>query len=229
MSQSPRGAAASPVDPWSRTSATNVAIGDREVAILHPARSDDLISEADYVLDERLPYWADIWPSSRVLAAEVYQFPKARGLKLIEMGCGLGLVSLAARLAGFDVLATDYYKPALEFAKHNVHSNGGGDLRTLHWNWRDDFPLNERFDVVVASDILYEKEYGVLVARLLLALLQPHGTAIIADPGRIASADFLARVRATGFEIVQQKKVPIVDEGRAQTVDVYYLARRPVV
>jgi len=45
-----------------------VTINDWAIELLRPRNSDDLISEADFVLDERLPYWADLWPSSRILA-----------------------------------------------------------------------------------------------------------------------------------------------------------------
>ena len=48
-----------------------VDIGGRVVTLVKPANADHLISEADYVMDERLPYWADLWPSARVLAAIV--------------------------------------------------------------------------------------------------------------------------------------------------------------
>ena len=54
-----------------RTARRVVELGGREVELLSPANADDLISEDDYVKDERLPYWADLWPSSPILAREV--------------------------------------------------------------------------------------------------------------------------------------------------------------
>ena len=44
---------------------TTVAVRDRTVSILHPASAEDLIDEADFERDERLPYWAELWPCWR--------------------------------------------------------------------------------------------------------------------------------------------------------------------
>ena len=51
-----------------RTVTRTLELGGREIGLLSPANADDLISEDDYVKDERLPYWADLWPSAQILA-----------------------------------------------------------------------------------------------------------------------------------------------------------------
>jgi hypothetical protein len=45
------------------TVVNEVDVGNRTFSILRPRNSDDLIREEDFVKDERLPYWADIWPA----------------------------------------------------------------------------------------------------------------------------------------------------------------------
>jgi ETFB lysine methyltransferase len=90
-----------------RTATRTLQIGGRDVDLLSPANADDLISEDDYVLDERLPYWADLWPSAQILAREVRTMRLA-GQRVLELGCGLGIVAVAAVLAGAEVTATDY-------------------------------------------------------------------------------------------------------------------------
>ena len=142
---------------------TRVPVAEREVPLLRPASADALISEADFAVDERLPYWADVWPSSVALAAHLSRM-HGLGRRLLELGCGLGLVATHAAAAGFDVLATDYYEDALHFARLNVFRNTGRSLATRHLDWRAlpaDLP---RFDLVVASDVLYEPSYAELVA-----------------------------------------------------------------
>jgi predicted nicotinamide N-methyase len=104
-----------------------------------------------------------------------------------------------------------------------VKKNGGKELRTLHWNWRDAFPTAEKFDFIVASDVLYEKEYALLVADILRELLVPGGTALIADPGRVAARDFLDLCGKRGLRFIGHKRVAITDCGRDQTIDVYRL------
>jgi len=57
------------------------------------------------------------------------------GRDLLELGCGIGLVALAAATAGFRVLATDYYSEALEFTQANATRNGveNVDTRLIDW------------------------------------------------------------------------------------------------
>ena len=93
-----------------------VAITDRVLRITHPRVAEDLIDEAEYEEDERLPYWADLWPSGIVLARHLAGLDLT-GLRIVEMGAGLGLPSIVAASGGADVLATDWYGVALEFAQ----------------------------------------------------------------------------------------------------------------
>src|SRR5579862_1794881 len=104
------------------TATDRIAVGSWEVEILRPRNADDLISEADFVRDERLPYWADLWPAARVLAAallECHVSSDVQRPRLLELGCGLGLATAAALRAGYDVTATDYYADALRFTHVN--------------------------------------------------------------------------------------------------------------
>jgi hypothetical protein len=47
-----------------RTATRELELAGRSIQLLMPANADDLISEADFDRDERLPYWADLWPSA---------------------------------------------------------------------------------------------------------------------------------------------------------------------
>ena len=130
------------------------------------ADADDLIDEAAFANDERLPYWADVWPSARVLAERLLTM-RVDERRLLEIGCGSGLVSVAAAIAGFDVTATDYYDEALRFTALNVLVNTGVLIDTRAADWRR-FPHDiGRFDLVVASDVLYEPEHAPLVAAVI--------------------------------------------------------------
>jgi predicted nicotinamide N-methyase len=181
-----------------RTATRVVQVGGREVELLSPANADDLISEDDYVKDERLPYWADLWPSAQVLAEEVRTMRLA-GLRVLELGCGLGLVSIAAALAGADVTASDYYDDALLFAQLNVMEATGRTIATRMVDWTAMPADLGRFDVVLASDVLYEHRYAPLVANAIASTLVRGGEAIVADPGRIALEGFLDECRERGL------------------------------
>jgi predicted nicotinamide N-methyase len=98
---------------------TTVDLPGGTVDMMHPENTDALISEDDMVRDDRLPYWADIWPSSRVLARAVAA-EKGSGRTMLELGSGLGLAAIGAMRAGYDVLASDYYDDALLFTAANA-------------------------------------------------------------------------------------------------------------
>lgn len=181
-----------------RTTTRTVHIGGRAIDLLSPANADDLISEDDYVKDERLPYWADLWPSAHILAEEVRSMRLA-GQRVLELGCGLGMVAISATLAGADVTATDYYDDALLFARLNAMEATGRTIATRMVNWVEMPTDLGRFDVVLASDVLYEHRYASLVANAIATTLVRGGEAIVADPGRIALDEFLEECKDRGI------------------------------
>ena len=62
--------------------------------------------------------------------------------------------------------------------------------------------------MIIAADVLYEKEYALLVAECIRRALAPHGVAIVADPGRLALPDFRAHAAAIGLTIEDAERVP---------------------
>lgn len=196
----------------------------REFSLFKPANADHLISEADYVMDERLPYWADLWPSARVLAGALLAMNGA-GRSLLEMGCGLGLDTTAAMAAGFSVTATDYYEDAIHMARLNASRNLGYEPHVRMVNWRA-WPADiGTFDVVMAADVLYEKEYATLVGDCLARALAPHGEAIVADPGRLALPAFLEHLGSIGLHVVERTEVPYEAGEIRQRIQLLRIAR----
>lgn len=184
------------------------------VRLLKPRNADDLISEADYVRDERLPYWADLWASSEVLGRYVIEeretlwsiaaardaLRRGQTPTAIELGCGLGLPSIAARHVGFDVLATDYYDDALLFAAYNAQRALGTTIRTQMVDWTAMPPELGTFALVLSADVLYEIRYAGLVAKAVTRTLAPGGVFLLADQGRIALTSFLEEAGRLGLE-----------------------------
>jgi len=204
---------------------THVQIGDRVLAILHPASAEDLIDEKEFEQDERLPYWAELWPSSHVLGEWVLRM-NGGGRSLLELGCGAGIVATCASLAGFNVVVSDYYEDALRFAKVNAWRNDAPVPRGIILDWRNLSPGLARHDVVVASDVLYERPYGGLVARALAATLADDGVAWIADPGRVARDTFVRALGPLNLQLVERTKIPYSDGSVRQTITVLEIRRR---
>jgi predicted nicotinamide N-methyase len=160
--------------------------------LLRPREAEALISEEAFAQDEFLPYWAELWPSAIEL---VEALPEVAGLRLVELGCGLGLPSLIAARAGAFVLATDWSEEAVALLRGNAERNEI-ELETECVDWQRPERLVERapFDLVLAADVLYERRY----VELLLELLPRLGDEVLlADPGRPFTKAFLERAGKT--------------------------------
>jgi len=203
---------------------TDLTIGGRAYQLVRPRSVDDLISEEDFAIDERIPYWADCWPSARILASLVAEHTGA-DRTLLELGCGIGLVSLVAATAGYQVLATDYYADSLEFTAANAQRHNIDRVDTRLVDWRK-LPADlGMFDVIVAADVLYEREYAELVASVIARALAPGGRAIVTDPGRRPAEGFVAQCQAQGLQAALAQRIPTVDGETSLTISVYEILR----
>ena len=203
-----------------RLECAKIEIAGRHFEFFRPHNADDLISEEDFDRDERLPYWADLWASSIVLAEQVAAEAGSRR-SLLELGCGIGLVSTVAASVGFDVTATDYYADALDFTRLNAHQNGQPLSATRLVDWRD-FPADlGRFDLVVASDVLYEPRNVPLVAAALEATLTPHGVGFVTDPQRRHAMLFPEECRRRRLQFARAAARLIDRDGVRQTIDLF--------
>ncbi len=203
-----------------------VTVAGLALELLKPRSAEELISEEDFARDERLPYWADLWPSARILAGRVLETPGG-GRRLLELGCGTGLATVAAMLAGFYVLATDYYDDALRFTRANAWRTTGREPSTRLVDWRalpDDLGT---FDLVIAADVLYERPYATLVAHAIARTLAPGGVAFVADPGRVAAGAFLEACEDNGLRLAATEVHPYQDGAIRQAIRLYTLRRAP--
>ena len=116
-----------------------VELAGRALTLLRPASADELIDEEAFDEEEFLPYWAELWPSGVALARAVGALD-LRSSRVLELGAGLGLPSLAAALGGADVLATDWADDAVELLRLNAGRNRIG-LRAERVRWDDPAPL----------------------------------------------------------------------------------------
>jgi predicted nicotinamide N-methyase len=180
----------------------SVAIGDTDVVCERPRSAEELISEKDFEHDERLPYWAELWPSALVLASSL---PSPPG-RLLELGCGVGLVSSVALRAGWNVVATDYYEDALLFTQLNALAIARAVPETRLVDWRAMPDTLGQFEAVVAADVLYEQAYPPLIASAIARTLAPNGVALIVDPGRVHAPAFTPACEAEGLAVVAEQR-----------------------
>ena len=170
------------------------ALDGLELAVVRPRDGEELLDDAAFERDEFMPYWAELWPSGVALARTVAS-RSLRGARTLELGCGLGLVSIAAAQAGGRVLATDWSAEAVRFTRDNAARNDV-QLESQVVDWSRPETLLERapWQFVLGSDVLYERRNVDQMLELLPRLVDRTGEVWIADPGRQTSMDFLDRV-----------------------------------
>ncbi len=190
-----------------------------------PAAADALIDEQEFARDERLPYWANLWPSAIALARSI-SMRNLADFRAIELGCGVGLPSMVALTRGARVTSTDHYDAALDSALYNARVNLGREPETRLLDWHaPQMSGFGHFDLVLAADVLYEARNIPALAALIPTLLAPGGEVVIADPRRNDAPVFLERMRESGFDSATEECF-VVSEGQEVKVMVHRLWRR---
>jgi len=196
-----------------------VALGSRDVGLLRPRDAESLLDERAFEREELMPYWAQLWPSSVALALAVS--PRSwKGARILELGCGLGLPSIAAALGGARVLATDWSVDALEMVTLNAARNEA-TVAVARCDWVDAQPAlaGAPWRLVLASDVLYEARNIDLLSGLLPRLVNEGGELWLADPGRPRRTDFLSRAE-------EHWMIDTISHGGPPMVTVHRLRRR---
>lgn len=147
--------------------------------------------------------FGQLWPASRVLAQAMHVFEVA-GKRVLELGCGLGLSSLVLRRRGADILASDHHPLAESFLRHNARANGILMPAFLSLDWAATAVDLGRFDLIIGSDVLYERNHAALIAAIVERHASVSAEIVVADPGRGERARFSSALRAQGFAVTEQ-------------------------
>lgn len=201
--------------PGGLTEQSYVAHG-RTFTLQLPADPDALLDDGEVIAanerDDRMPYWAYAWPTSQLLVDVLPALLPESAREVEEIGCGLGLVAMAAAALrpNAHITATDHDAAAIELLRENAAANGLANLtaEVRDWSAPSDASL------VLASDVMYEDRF----VRPLLARFRDQAeagaTIWLADPGRPPLRRFLSEAgplvraiategmnRARGFEV----------------------------
>ena len=178
-----------------------------------------------------LPYWAELWDSSFGLGAHLVEHvvQRARSPSLqtwdpstsvLDLGCGMGLTGLVAAALGARVTLADLEPPALLLARLNtLPYRDRAHVRKVDWR-RD--RLNERFDLILGADVLYERAQWGFLEPFWLAHLAPAGSVLLGEPGRQTGDLFPDWITARGWSLERfEQPVPT----REKPVRVFHLTR----
>ena len=164
----------------------------------------DHVAERIGISSAQWALFGHVWPSGRLLA-ETMATHEIAGKRILEVGCGIGLASLVLRRRGADIVASDYHPLAEVFLAYNAALNdlAAVPYRTVRWDQHNG--NLGRFDLIIGSDILYERNHAQLLAGLLSRLASEAAEVLITDPGRGNSAPFTRALGAQGYSVTEQR------------------------
>jgi len=166
----------------------------------------DEISDDEFNKDERLPYWAEVWPSAKALAEYILNSQSEfKDKNVLELGCGIGLVGIAASMAKAKVTFSDYDNEAINFTKNNYFRNFGKRANSFLLDWRNPNHYKQ-YEIIIAADILYEKRFLKPVYNTLQKLLLHQGKVFIAEPDRTIAKSFF-KMMENGFQLTEKKSI----------------------
>ena len=152
------------------------------------------------------PLFGIVWDSSKVLAHLVFDF-EIMGKRILEVGCGIALSSLLLNHRCADITATDYHPEVEGFLLENVKLNQGKSIPFVRTGWEDEDCGMGRFDLIIGSDLLYERGHADELSGFIDQHANPICEVIIVDPGRGNHAKFSKKMVALGYSHTQRKPI----------------------
>lgn len=195
----------------------SVRVGTRTFEIDYPGDADRLLNHPSthdaFQADAYMPYWAELWPSAQMLG-EALLIERAKSswpsqgsnrpkMRVLEIGCGVGLPGIVALSLGCHVIFSDYDATAVEFAARNAIANGFTDFETLPLDWR--FPPNFQVPLILAADVIYEERNIAPLLAFIQAVLTPDGICLLSDSDRTTRGGFRYALKQTNLRFSQQK------------------------
>ena len=159
------------------------------------------------------PLFGQLWPSGQVLAGVMASFELGQQ-RILELGCGLGLASMVAHRRGGNVTASDCHPLAGAFLEENLRMNGLPVMKYFAANWARPNPALGRFDVIIGSDVLYDRSQPEILSRFIDCHADAAALVLIVDPDRGNHPAFSRRMLALGYTHRAVRVIALPD-GRA--------------
>lgn len=148
--------------------------------------------------------FGQLWPASQVLAKAVKHID-IDNRRILELGCGLGLPSLVLQYRGADVTASDHHPLSESFLDYNAALNQLPTIPYMDLPWDEETPGTGQFDLIVGSDILYERNHAGMLAELIQRMAAPKAKILITCPGRGYGNQFTRLLEGFGFELTETR------------------------
>lgn len=161
-------------------------------------------AEREGISSSAWPLFGLLWPSGRVLAHAMLACD-LKGKRILELGCGLALASLVVHRRGGDITASDCHPLAEAFLLENLRLNALPAMKYQAGNWSHANPLLARFDLIIGSDVLYDRGQPEALSRFIGLHASPGAQVLIVDPDRGNRASFNQKMGAMGYSRVETR------------------------
>jgi predicted nicotinamide N-methyase len=151
-----------------------------------------------------------LWPSGSRMAERMALRPVSANERILEIGCGLALSSLVGHRRGANITASDCHPLAGEFLKENLRLNHLGPMDYRHGHWgehatqQQDIAVSSKFDLIIGSDILYERDERGDLAHYINEHVEDHSEVWVVDPNRGNRSHFHRNMAAQGFALSEE-------------------------
>jgi len=150
------------------------------------------------------PLFGMVWPSARMLA-NAMQTQDLAGKRILEIGCGLALASLVIHRRLGDITASDCHPLTGAFLAENARLNALPHLKYQTGHWGRENPELGRFDLIIASDVLYERDQPDTLSRFIDRHSAEEVNVIVLDPDRGNRNGFCRKMVALGYVLDLQR------------------------
>ena len=185
------------------TEKNDMVIGGRKFNFLTPRTLESFIDKDDLL--KNFPLWAKIWEASWVLADHIAAYPVDPDKSFLEIGGGLGLVSIVAASFGHHITMTEHNPHALRFAQANAHINQCSTVSIKQMDWHSP-RFDDTYDVIVASEVVYHERDFVPLQKIFADYLKPDGEIVLTAAMRQITGNFLKKMQDV-YDISAKQKV----------------------
>jgi predicted nicotinamide N-methyase len=155
-----------------------------------------------------------LWPSARVLALTMHTI-ELTGKRVLEIGAGLALASLVVHRRAGNMTVTDRHPLSKLFLGENLLLNDLGPMKCQSGNWETSNPLLGQFDLIIGSDVLYERQQPAQLASFIHRHAAPGAEVIIVDPDRGNRSGFCKAMASLGYDITTARASRVLENGDA--------------
>ena len=185
------------------TDVAEINVAGRMFRMLLPKYLHEFINPRDAL--QNFPLWPKLWKASWILAGYLADKPVEKNKTFLEIGAGLGLVSIVACCFGHRITMTENNPDALQFAHANAHLNTCPRLPIVELDWHQPH-LTGRYDYIVASEVVYNTADFEPLVKLFQTYLKSDGEIMLASEMRKTSGEFYKYLQPV-FRIQTLKKI----------------------